>query len=172
MQSFIWTPERIAELRRLAGEGLSTSQIALAMSADLGHGETLTRNSIIGKMHRHGIASRVPPPVPAKPKPASSPRPVTLAKTTPKPPPLLSPLGALVPRRPDVPIHAVGVPLLDLGAGMCRAPLWGNERPTIEAALHCGAPTAPGDCYCGGHARRFYVPVMVRPRAPLRRAAA
>lgn len=41
-----WTAKKIAEMHRLAGEGLSASKIA----AKLG----VTKNAIIGKMHRGG----------------------------------------------------------------------------------------------------------------------
>jgi hypothetical protein len=45
----MWTDERVEELKRLWAKGLSSSQIA----KQLGGG--LTRNGVIGKIHRLGI---------------------------------------------------------------------------------------------------------------------
>ena len=50
-----WTDQRVADLRRLWAEGLSASQIARRL------GNT-TRNAVIGKVHRLGLASRQPQP--------------------------------------------------------------------------------------------------------------
>ncbi len=51
----MWTEQRVADLRRLWAEGLSASQIARRL------GNT-TRNAVIGKVHRLGLASRQPQP--------------------------------------------------------------------------------------------------------------
>ena len=48
-----WTDERIDQLSRLWLEGRSASQIATAL------GGGLTRNAVIGKVHRLGLAGRV-----------------------------------------------------------------------------------------------------------------
>ena len=50
-----WTDERIAMLKTLWEEGRSASQIAELM------GESLSRNAVIGKAHRLGLASRPSP---------------------------------------------------------------------------------------------------------------
>src|ERR1700687_3104374 len=44
-----WTEERVESLKKLWGEGLSASQIA----AELGG---ITRNAVIGKVHRLGLS--------------------------------------------------------------------------------------------------------------------
>ncbi len=44
-----WTPERIEQLRNFATSGLSSSQIA----AEIG----VTRNAVIGKLHRLGLVA-------------------------------------------------------------------------------------------------------------------
>ena len=49
-----WTDERVARLAKLWAEGLSASQIA----ADLGG---VTRNAVIGKVHRLGLSGRAKP---------------------------------------------------------------------------------------------------------------
>ena len=45
-----WTDERVELLKKLWSQGLSASQIA----AELGGG--VTRNSVIGKVHRLGLS--------------------------------------------------------------------------------------------------------------------
>ena len=49
-----WTDDRVEILTRLWGEGLSASQIA----RELGD---VTRNAVIGKVHRLGLAGRASP---------------------------------------------------------------------------------------------------------------
>ena len=50
-----WTDERIAALKQYWEEGRSASQIAEVL------GEGLSRNAVIGKAHRLGLASRPSP---------------------------------------------------------------------------------------------------------------
>ena len=49
-----WTDDRVEILTKLWGEGLSASQIA----RELGD---VTRNAVIGKVHRLGLAGRASP---------------------------------------------------------------------------------------------------------------
>jgi len=46
-----WTDERVETLKTLWGEGQSASQIAKVLGG-------VTRNAVIGKVHRLGLASR------------------------------------------------------------------------------------------------------------------
>ena len=46
-----WTDERVETLKKLWGEGLSASQIA-------GRLGSVTRNAVIGKVHRLGLSGR------------------------------------------------------------------------------------------------------------------
>jgi hypothetical protein len=48
----------------------------------------------------------------------------------------------------------IGVHLLDLKRRHCRAPLWGDEPPTL---LYCGEPIVRGCSYCPEHKRQFLV---------------
>jgi GcrA cell cycle regulator len=50
-----WTDERVDQLRRLWAEGLSASQIAGVLG-------NVTRNAVIGKVHRLGLAGRTKVP--------------------------------------------------------------------------------------------------------------
>ena len=58
-----WTDERVELLRKLWQDGLSASQIA----SELGNG--ITRNAVIGKVHRLGMSGRVKPPSAATARP-------------------------------------------------------------------------------------------------------
>ncbi|MCA0407178.1 MAG: GcrA cell cycle regulator, partial [Proteobacteria bacterium] len=68
-ESVTWDDQRIEQLKKLWGEGLSASQIA----AELGG---VTRNAVIGKVHRLGLSGR------AKSKPAAVARPRAKVSTT------------------------------------------------------------------------------------------
>ena len=56
-----WTDERVEELKKLWAEGLSASQIATRMGG-------VTRNAVIGKVHRLGLSGRGRPTRTARPK--------------------------------------------------------------------------------------------------------
>jgi len=47
-----WTDERVEILKALWGEGLSCSQVARVLGG-------VTRNAVIGKVHRLGLVGRV-----------------------------------------------------------------------------------------------------------------
>ena len=94
-----WTDERVETLKKMWAEGQSASQIAKELGG-------VTRNAVIGKVHRLGLSNRVgpggvveeeveeapivatDPPAPAA-KPAEPPRPVEVprAAETPRPEP-------------------------------------------------------------------------------------
>lgn len=72
-----WTDERVETLKRMWGEGQSASQIAKELGG-------VTRNAVIGKVHRLGLSNRVggkdeeeeapvaaAPAAPARPEPAA-----------------------------------------------------------------------------------------------------
>ena len=64
----MWTDERVELLKKLWADGLSASRIA----AELGG---VTRNAVIGKVHRLGLSGRAKPPSssvnrPRKPRPS------------------------------------------------------------------------------------------------------
>ena len=74
-----WTDERVEQLKKLWSDGLSASQIA----AELGN---VTRNAVIGKVHRLGLSGRAAPSKPARPafKAPRQARPVTAAPSAPR----------------------------------------------------------------------------------------
>ena len=64
-----WTDERVEQLKKMWLDGLSASQIA----GELANG--ITRNAVIGKVHRLGLSGRVKSPAPVSTRPrAESPR--------------------------------------------------------------------------------------------------
>jgi len=150
-----WTPERIEQLQGFVVAGLTCSQIA----AQIG----VTRNAVIGKIHRLGLS-------PVRP-PGASPRNC--------PPRARDPRAASQRRRlrlmwsdGAVPAEAAPAPatvdstqpcsLLDLARDTCRWPI-GNTTGDAEF-IFCGNGTIEGLSYCAGHARMAY-------RAPARRRA-
>ena len=58
MQQLQWTDDRVELLKKLWNDGLSASQIA----NELGQ---VTRNAVIGKVHRLGLSGRAKAPAPA-----------------------------------------------------------------------------------------------------------
>ena len=57
-----WTDERVEQLKKLWSDGLSACQIA----AELGG---ITRNAVIGKVHRLGLSGRAKAPSSSAPRP-------------------------------------------------------------------------------------------------------
>lgn len=69
-----WTDERVETLKKLWMEGLSASQIAGAL------GEGVTRNAVIGKVHRLKLSARAKPANSTpRPRPAARPAPRRVA---------------------------------------------------------------------------------------------
>jgi GcrA cell cycle regulator len=82
-----WTDERISMLKTYWEEGRSASQIAELM------GENLSRNAVIGKAHRLGLASRPSPLKTSEAKSAES-KPGEAAADAPAPPRARAPRAA------------------------------------------------------------------------------
>src|ERR1041385_2766683 len=74
-----WTDERVDQLRSLWTEGLSASQIARVL------GQGITRNAVIAKVHRVGVAGGAPPARIDRPRLPSAPR-IHLRRHEPEPP--------------------------------------------------------------------------------------
>ena len=71
-----WTDDRVDTLKTMWGEGKSASQIAKELGG-------VTRNAVIGKVHRLGLSNRATPAKTAKEKPA--PKEAAKPKAAPKP---------------------------------------------------------------------------------------
>jgi GcrA cell cycle regulator len=165
-----WTDERVEQLRQHWLEGMSASQIATL----LGHG--LTRNAVIGKVHRLGLAGRAKSPstAPSRPRAPSSqqrvhraaPSPTTVAPRVVRGATAL----ALAPRTETeaepqaydsvVLPMSLRVTIVELKEAMCRWPLGDPASPDFR---YCGSPVANGP-YCAHHGRLAYQPAQDRRR--------
>ncbi|KUJ78740.1 GcrA family cell cycle regulator [Ruegeria profundi] len=79
-----WTDERVELLKKMWGEGQSASQIAKELGG-------VTRNAVIGKVHRLGLSNRATGAAPAKSEPKEKPAPAPKAEAKPKPAPKTEP---------------------------------------------------------------------------------
>ena len=136
-----WTDAAIARLKELWGEGFSASECGQRMG--------VSRNSVIGKIHRLGLSHKYRRPRErtrrmTKPRIRENKRPLPPPTPYQEPsPPPLPPIGS--------------VDLLDLRAGMCRYPH--GDGPY----RFCGAPQAFGYPYCREHVEICYnKPVSAR----------
>ncbi|WP_333592273.1 cell cycle sigma 70 cofactor GcrA [Brevundimonas sp.] len=153
-----WTEDRVGTLKKLWLEGQSASQIA----KQLGGG--VTRNAVIGKVHRLGLSGRAAPSQPARttfraarPRPEA---PVTRAPSAPRrieaaqPRPAV-PAAPVPPPMPDLPGTAT---VMTLGAHMCK---WPIGDPSSREFSFCGRRASEG-VYCVEHARVAYQPQVKR----------
>src|SRR5579875_1150199 len=88
-----WTEERVEVLKRLWLEGFSASQIAKQL------GSGLTRNAVIGKVHRLGLSGRAAPSQPQRPafRPTRPVRPAIAQAAPPAPRRLETPSAPVEP---------------------------------------------------------------------------
>lgn len=137
-----WTDERVEQLKQLWGEGLSASQIASAMGG-------VTRNAVIGKVHRLGLAGRATPTAP-KPKAVS----------------------AEVDEQ-DIKLSAFSLESLDfsnnrttvssIGNNQCK---WPIGDPASDDFHFCGQAALPGKPYCAYHGQLAFQPSQPRRETP------
>jgi GcrA cell cycle regulator len=71
-----WTDDRVEILKKMWGEGQSASQIAKELGG-------VTRNAVIGKVHRLGLSNRTTAGAAAKVEPKAKPAPKAAAKPKP-----------------------------------------------------------------------------------------
>ncbi|MBB5753340.1 GcrA family cell cycle regulator [Prosthecomicrobium pneumaticum] len=175
-----WTDERVELLKRLWGEGLSASQIANELGG-------ITRNAVIGKVHRLSLSGRARPAAaaPARPRkatagarPATNARPAAPAAPPPRPAIAgntaikLAPAAVPEPRRETRGNGEVVVPislrasLMTLTEQTCK---WPIGDPGGDDFHFCGNRSKVGVPYCEYHSRIAYQPVQERRRE--RRAA-
>jgi GcrA cell cycle regulator len=174
-----WTDERVEKLKKLWSEGLSASQIA----AQLGG---VSRNAVIGKVHRLNLpgrakaggtqtATRAKRPAPATPRPSNfAARPVAAR-------PVARPAGnAIVKEEIDadfemqaetLPVPAnrnnVVVPMsrrLELTQLTERTCKWPIGDPLNDDFHFCGNESPDNSTYCTYHQRLAYQPSAERRR--------
>lgn len=178
-----WTDERVERLKTLWSEGLSASQIA----SELG---SVTRNAVIGKVHRLGLSGRAKPQVQtARPQAASSAR---IAKAAPvraaaqseparSQPVRVVSIGATALKAESIveaeampapvaetdPPACEGVTILSLTENTCKWPVGDPGKPDF---FFCGRKSEVGLPYCAFHARLAYQPSAERRRERERKA--
>lgn len=152
-----WTDDRVESLKKLWQDGLSASQIAKQLGG-------VTRNAVIGKVHRLGLSGRAAPSKPARPV-FKAPRPARPAAALPSAPRRIAEPVAAVPA-PTSPVRYIeeapgSATVLTLGAHMCK---WPIGDPATAEFTFCGR-RASDSPYCAEHAQVAYQPAQAKKRA-------
>jgi GcrA cell cycle regulator len=171
-----WTTERVELLKQMWADGLSASNIAGRLGAGI------SRNAVIGKVHRLGLSGRASPALAANPRPrrprqpshpgslpghsahAGRSRAFPTAGATALKPQVCQ--ERVVEPDPE-PIRLVDVPkgervnILMLSEKTCR---WPIGEPGTEDFFFCGMSPREQTPYCEYHARIAYQPLHDRRR--------
>lgn len=158
-----WTDQRTEDLKKLWGDGKSASQIAKALGG-------VSRNAVIGKVHRLGLSGRASASKPTRAARAPAPprpRPQSQVFGATKVPLLQQPVG--LPPKPFASAPDVAGPkacsLLELEPGMCK---WPIGDPASDGLRFCGeaterpTPDKAADNYCDAHKRRAMAPTAAK----------
>ena len=156
-----WTDERVEQLKKLWSDGLSASQIA----AELGG---ITRNAVIGKVHRLGLSGRTKAPSASTPRPRK-PRTTHMLRVS---RPVVRGNTALAHSFAyDYEVEAEQAPvenvipmgqrrtLLELNEQTCR---WPIGDPATQDFYFCGGHALTTLPYCAYHSRIAYQPPAAR----------
>ncbi|CAN0596293.1 unnamed protein product [Ectocarpus sp. 12 AP-2014] len=172
-----WTDERVETLKKMWGEGQSASQIAKELGG-------VTRNAVIGKVHRLGLSNRAGSSAPAPEKKAAKPaapkkaaakvapedRVVEVTVTPRKP---IVPAGQPLPPQPsaneispealakvnEVEKTAKRISLMDLTERTCK---WPIGDPATDDFWFCGLSVQQGKPYCEAHVGVAFQPMSNR----------
>lgn len=148
----MWTDERVAFLRKRWAEGDSASQIAKKLGG-------VTRNAVIGKTHRLGLAGR-PHVYAANANKVKGARIKRLAtRDTP-------PTKALKAERLAADLAIIrALPALGEPLGQATGCRFIPGDPQVDSRV-CGRATSVGGVWCADHARLVYVPTRPRTITP------
>lgn len=156
-----WTDERVSVLKSMWGDGCSATQIAVELGG-------VTRNAVVGKLHRLGLCRNGPiaKPRPGRPKVALAKviaiktriarQPIEVLELPPEPPP--PPVMDVMPFGRRCTLH-------DLDKHKCR---WPIGDPGLADFFFCGCPPLDHLPYCSYHTRVAYQPAVERRRRPAR----
>jgi GcrA cell cycle regulator len=163
-----WTDDRVELLKRLWAEGYSASQIAGQLAGGV------TRNAVIGKVHRLGLSGRARPqaqhqttqrrtsPIATSHRPSM--RPAVIGNTALKlevaQMPFVAPEVETEIVVESVP-HGPRVTILTLTEYTCKWPIGDPSKADFH---FCGRRSETGMPYCGHHARIAYQPLQDRRR--------
>jgi GcrA cell cycle regulator len=155
-----WTDERVESLKKLWAEGLSASRIATELGG-------VTRNAVIGKVHRLGLAARAkaPPAAGTRPRKARSQaqllrvsRPSVRGNTA-----LAHVYDLELEPEPELADNVIPLgqrrTLLELTDQTCR---WPIGDPGHSDFFFCGGQTITSLPYCAYHSRVAYQPANLR----------
>ena len=156
-----WTDERVELLKKLWQDGLSASQIAKQLGG-------VTRNAVIGKVHRLGLSGRAAPSKPARTV-FKAPRPARPVSAAPSPPRRIADPASLPQSSPvryveEEPGLAT---VLTLGAHMCK---WPIGDPSLDSFTFCGRRTGEGP-YCHEHSEVAYQPAQTKKKSSVNELA-
>jgi GcrA cell cycle regulator len=132
-----WTEDRVDLLKKLWSEGLSASQIAGRL------GQGVSRNAVIGKVHRLGLAGR---------KTTVQTERVYCAPSKPIPLPKTAKFA-----RPVIPTEPTSkrLSIVTVKNGQCR---WPHGNPGAVDFHLCGARVKESSVYCAFHCGLAYQP--------------
>ncbi len=177
-----WTDDRVEILKTMWMEGKSASQIAKELGG-------VTRNAVIGKVHRLGLSNRATttkskatPKVKAAPKTKAPSKPKTVDTSSPTVPsqavtiPPRKPIitaGQPLPPQPSnseisaealqkvatVEIDAKKLSLMELTERTCK---WPIGDPATEDFWFCGLTSETGKPYCEAHNGVAFQPMSAR----------
>ncbi len=180
-----WTDERVELLKKMWGEGQSASQIAKELGG-------VTRNAVIGKVHRLGLSNRATgagaakteakeKPAAVKPKAEPRPSPKTEAARPPTPQdnrPIharkqIIPAGQPLPPQPSAneispealaKVNEVEKKSKKIGLMELteRTCKWPVGDPATEDFWFCGLPVQTGKPYCEAHVGVAFQPMSAR----------
>ncbi|MEZ5897381.1 MAG: GcrA family cell cycle regulator [Parvularculaceae bacterium] len=161
-----WNDERVELLKKYWAEGLSASQIASKMGG-------VTRNAVIGKVHRLGLSGRA---TPAKPQRGCEPeRPQAQEDVVAT---VRKEISSMMSEPEFVaPVVLEGGDLATVSTlknNMCK---WPVGDPAKDDFHFCGQPAPSGKSYCPYHAHMAFQPSQRRPEptrtaSPAKRAVA
>jgi GcrA cell cycle regulator len=139
MSNATWSDDRVTALSKLWQGGLSASQIAKQLGG-------VTRNAVIGKIHRLGLSGRGAPSAPARAPRITVQRTPRIARAPrPAPPPRLAPVRASTPATEG---PGLVDNLVHLGVHACK---WPIGDPKAAGFTFCGQRT--DGRYCEAHER-------------------
>ena len=180
-----WNDERVELLKKMWGEGQSASQIAKELGG-------VTRNAVIGKVHRLGLSNRntasasaeggakakAAPKAKAASKPAVKPVAEPVAAPAPQPAPIsrikaIIPAGQPLPPQPSAneidPAALAKVNEIEKKAKRLtlmelteRTCKWPVGDPATPDFWFCGLPVKSGKPYCEAHVGVAFQPMSSR----------
>jgi GcrA cell cycle regulator len=161
-----WSDDRVEQLKTLWTEGLSASQIARALGG-------VTRNAVIGKVHRLGLSGRAKSTSTGAPRPrkARAPSMLRIGRVAIRGNTALAHAYEIEEAEPELLENIIPIgqrrTLLELNEQTCR---WPIGDPGGGDFFFCGGNAVTGLPYCAFHSRVAYQPANDRRRdkRPLR----